>query len=397
VKHWIVLGLALAIAASTCAAAPGGPAPAGSFGVARLENGVYVGFGLVRSGQTPEPSGISDIVLPRSKTVSRVLYDQAGATYFGYRLEVDAVSGHRFRMKFRPLGDEVETDLQRRLNCPACPPPKPLPRAQPRFPAPFTVNDGDVCTLDLLSNPQTGEKIVDVIKVSGQDISGDTMRAAGDRIREALRLALAADILAARRDYTRAIAEYRKVLAINPNDPIVRNKLGLCLQWSERHEEAQRQYELALKISPSYAEAWNNLGTCYHARAKYAQAIRNYQKAVEIRPGFATGYRNMASAFFAQNRLEDGYQALQTAFRLDPTILSSGAISIQTEDAMAPTQHFFFAKINAANGKVDEAVLFLAKAFEGGFSDCSRIARDADFQKIQKDERFAQLLARYCR
>jgi len=395
VNNRILLGLVLAIGITTCAAAPA--AAAGSFGIARLENGGYVGFELVRSGQTTEPSGISDIVLARSKTVSRVLYDQAGATYFGYRLEVEAVGGHRFRLKFRPLGDDVETELRRRLNCPACPPPTPLPRAQPRFPAPFTVNDGDVCTLDLLSNPQTGEKIVDVIKVSGQDISADTMRAAGERIREALRLALAAEILAARRDYTRAIAEYRKALAINPNDPVVRNRLGLCLQWSGRHEEAQRQYEQAVKISPTYAEAWNNLGTCYHARTKYSQAIKNYQKAIDVRPGFATGYRNMASAFFAVNRLEDGYLALQTAFRLDPTTLSSGALGILTQDAMAPTQYFFFAKINAANGKVEEAVRFLGKAFEGGFRDCSLITRDTDFQKIQKDERFVQLLARFCR
>lgn len=393
----ILLALVLTILATTCMAAPAGQTPAGSFGVAKLENGAYVGFGLVRSGQTAEPSGISDIVLPRSKMVSRVLYDQAGATYFGYRLEVEALSGLRFRMKFRPLGDDIETELQKRLNCPVCPPPTALPRAQPRFPAPFVVNDGDVCTLDLLSNPQTGEKIVDVIKVSSEDISGDKMRAASDKIREALRLALAADILAARRNYPGAIAEYRKALAINANDPVVRNKLGLCLQWSGRHEEAQRQYEQAVKISPTYAESWNNLGTCYHARAKYSQALRNYQKAVEIKPGFATGYRNMASAFFAQNRLEDGYQALLTAFRLDPTTLSSGSIGIQTEDAMASTQYFFFAKITAANGKAEDAVRFLGKAFEGGFRDCSQITRDPDFQKIQKDERFVQLLARYCR
>jgi Flp pilus assembly protein TadD len=325
------------------------------------------------------------------------LYDQSGATYFGYRLEVETLSGRRFRMKFRSLGDEVAGELQRRLDCPTCPLPIALARAQPRFPAPFTINDGDVCTLDLLANPQTGEKIVDVIKVSGRDIPGDTMRAAGERIREALKLALAADILAARRNYVQAIAEYQKALKINPNDPVVRNKLGLCLQWSGRPEEAQRQYEQAIKLSPAYAEAWNNLGAYYHGRLKYGQAVKNYQKAVDTKPGFATAYRNMASAYFAQNRLEDGYQALQTAFRLDPTILSGGAVAIQTQDSMAHTQYFFFAKINAANGQVEEAVRFLAKAFERGFKDCSMISRDADFQKIQKEPSFRQLLERVCR
>jgi len=397
VNKRVVLGIVTAIGIAAFAGASYGQAPARSFGVVRLENGAYVGFGLVRSGENPDPGGISDIVLPRSRTVSRVLYDQAGATYFGYRLEVETLGNRRFRMRFRSLGDDVAGELQRRRNCPTCPLPIALARAQPRFPAPFTVSDGDVCTLDLLSNPQTGEKIVDVIKVSGKDIAGDTMRAAGDRIREALRLALAADILAARRNYVRAITEYQKALAINPNDPVVRNKLGLCLQWNGRTEDALKQYEQAVKLSPAYAEAWNNLGTYYHGRLRYGQAVKNYQKAVDIRPGFATAYRNMASAYFAQNRLEDGYRALQTAFRLDPTILSSGAIAIQAQDSMAHTQYFFFAKINAANGQVEEAVRFLSKAFERGFKDCAMISRDADFQKVQKDERFRQLLDRFCR
>ncbi len=371
-------------------------APAGGFGVARLENGVCVGFGLVQSRQPAAASAISEVVLPRSKGVSRVLYDPAGASYFGYRLDVEALAGRRYRMRFRSLGDDVESELQRRLNCPECPRPTLLPRAQPRFPAPLTVNDGDVCTLDLLLNPQTGEKIVDVIKVSGQDISRETMGAATDRIREALKLVLTADTLAARRNYPSAIAQYEKALAINPNDSGIRNRLGLCLQWSSRLEEAQRQYEQAVKLNPAYAEAWNNLGTCYHARLKYGQAIRNYQKAVQIRPGFATAYRNMGTAFFAQDRLEDGYLALQTAFRLDPSILSGGAVGIQTQHASAATQYFFFAKINAANGQAEEAVRFLSMAVEVGFKDCSLIRRDPDFQKIRKDERFKRLLAGFC-
>ncbi|RPI24421.1 MAG: tetratricopeptide repeat protein [Acidobacteria bacterium] len=395
----IVPGFLSALLAVACgqAAAAQGAASEGSFGVARLENGAFVGFALVRSGQTSGKTAISDVVLPRSKSVSRVLYDQAGAAYFGYRLEVETLGGRGYRMKFRALGDDVESELQRRFNCSNCPRPMLLPRSQPRFPAPFAVKDGDLCTLDLLVNPQTGEKIVDVIKVSGQDISPETMRAATDKIREALRLALLADTLVARRDYTRAITEYQKALAINPNDPVVNNKLGLCLQWSGRLDEAQKQYEQAVKLNPGYAEAWNNLGTCFHARLRYGQAIKNYQKAVEMRPSFATAYRNMGSAYFSQNRLEEGYVALQAAFRLDPAILSGTAIGFQTQDAAAATQHFFFAKINAANGQVEEAVRFLGMAFDRGFRDCSMITRDADFQKIQKDERFQRLLSRFCR
>jgi len=373
-------------------------ASAGSFGVAKLENGAYVGFSLVRSGQTPATGAISDVVLPRSKSVSRVLYDQAGAAYFGYRLEVEGLGGHRYRMKFRSLGDDIESELQRRLNCPTCPRPTLLPRAQSRFPEPLTVKDGDICTLDLLQNPQTGEKIVDVIRVSDQDISRETMRLAADRIREALRLTLVADTQAARRNFPRAIAEYEKALAINPNDPVVRNRLGLCLQWSGRLEEAQKQYEQAVKLNSSYAEAWNNLGSCYHTRQKYGQAIKNYQKAIDVKPGFATAYRNMGSAYFSQNRLEEGYQALQTAFRLDPAILSaSSAGGMQTRDATAATQYFFFAKISAANGQVDDAIRFLRMAFERGYKDCLTLSRDADFSRIQKEARFKELMSTFCR
>lgn len=230
-------------------------------------------------------------------------------------------------------------------------------------------------------NPQTGEKIVDVIMVSSQTISRETMRLAAERTREAITHMQRGDNLAARGNTEGAIVEYQKALAINPNDAVIQNKLGICFQRGGQVDLAQRQYEQAVRLNARYAEAWNNLGSCYHARGKYKQAIKYYEKAIDNKPSFAAAYKNMGTAYFAQGRFEEGYQALQAAFRLDPTVLEAGsALGILATDMGAAVQYFYFAKLSAAYGQMDAAIDFLKKAVARGFKDCDRITQDPDFR-----------------
>ncbi len=364
-----------------------------SFAVARLENGATVGFAMMRTGAASPGEAIGEVVFPRSNTVSRVLYDQASGAYFGYRLEVDSVQTNRYRIVFTPLPDSVASGLQRHMRCPTCPRPALLAGSMPRFPEPMTVLEGAVCTVDLLVNPRTGEKIIDVLMVSLNAVTRENMKEATAKIREGFRLTLAGDSLAARGNLKGAIAEYERAAANNPNDAVVRNRLGIIYQRNGDIDKAQKQFELAVNLNPRFAEAWNNIGSCYHAHGKFKQAIRYYRKAIESKPGLATTHRNIASAYFAQRRFEDGYEALQAAFRLDPSILESpDPFGIKAFDANAAAQYFFFAKVTAANGQLDTALDFLRKAAASGFKEWDSIARDPDFGKLKADPRYQELL-----
>src|SRR6185503_5207330 len=108
------------------------------------------------------------IALARSDGVSRVLIDRESRAYFGYRVVAGAPAGGRVRLAFQSLPDDVDAALQRRLACNGCPPATRLAPAKPRFPPPQLTGDGEVVRLELLTNPKSGERIIDVIKVSSR-------------------------------------------------------------------------------------------------------------------------------------------------------------------------------------------------------------------------------------
>ena len=105
--------------------------------LATLENGASIGFALVRTGAQGPGGAIGEAALPRSNSVSRVLWDRESGAYFGYRVEVERRAGARpFRVVFKPLDrGAVERELKQRNNCPSCPAPSPLGNAGAAVPA----------------------------------------------------------------------------------------------------------------------------------------------------------------------------------------------------------------------------------------------------------------------
>jgi Tfp pilus assembly protein PilF len=367
--------------------------PRASIALATLDGGVSVGFALVRSGREEIGESLGGVVLGGSRGVSRVIVDREEGAFFGYRLEVERLAGSRqFRVGIRPLPAGVEKEIEARLPCPACPTPAPLAGYQPRFPPSQTVNDGASLSVDLMVNPASGERIIDVVTVASRGVTQDGMRAAAERIAAAVEAARKADYLVARGAYDEAIEALRGAAAINPSDAALWNKMGICYQTVRRPALAEEQYQKALKINPQYAEVWNNLGSLDHGRGRFKQAIRSYEKAISLRPSFATAYKNLASAQFALGRFEEGFHALQEAFRIDPSALqSTSGVGVGVTGMSPATEAFYFAKTYAANGQVDSALAFLMKAVASGFKDFDRVAKDPDFKAVVRDPRFVEL------
>ncbi|HXK10079.1 MAG TPA: tetratricopeptide repeat protein [Vicinamibacteria bacterium] len=377
--------------AAACLAAAAAPAEE-RFAFATLENGASIGFALVRTGETGPSETMGSAALPRSNSVSRVLWDRESGAYFGYRVEVERKDGPRpFRVSFKALDrGVVERELKQRGDCPACPPPAPLGTG-PRFPAPQLLAEGEALTLELLANPTTGDRILDVVRVSGRPVSDDAMRTGAARALEGQQAVRRASAHVARGRYGAAAEEYRKALDVAPNDASVHNKLGVCYQQLGNDAMARREYDRALEIDPGYAEAWNNVGTLEQARRRFKAAVRAYKKAIDAKPGLATPWKNLGNAYLALDQVQEAFEAYQEAFRLDPTIVESQGPGIPAAGLDAATQSFYLAKLLAANKQKDAAIEFLRRAKESGFRDFSRVRSDPDFREVVADPRFKEL------
>ena len=200
-----------------------------------------------------------------------------------------------------------------------------------------------------------------------------------------------AAVLAARQDWTGAIAAYREAIAKSPSDPALYNRLGICHQHKGDAKAARKAYQKALDIRGDYPEAWNNLGTIDHARGKYKQAIAAYSRAIQAKPLDATFHKNLGAAWLARGEVERALEAWNEAFRLDPASFESAAGGVPAAGIDVAGQYYLYAKLLAARGETEKALEYLVKAHAAGFRDFGKIEADRDFVTIVADPRYASL------
>ncbi len=200
------------------------------------------------------------------------------------------------------------------------------------------------------------------------------------------------DLAMAHQEYLRAIDAYSQV---PDKTAVIWNKLGMAYHHLFAVDEARRDYERALRLRPDYAEALNNLGAIYYARKNYKKAIRYYRKAIAFDPQSATVYSNLGTAWFARGKTTDGIEAYRTAFALDPMVFASDSALLVNEGLDSherALQDFCLARLFAASGRNEEAIDFLRKALDEGFSDRKKILADQTFASLRATPEFARLM-----
>lgn len=200
------------------------------------------------------------------------------------------------------------------------------------------------------------------------------------------------DLAMAHQEYLQAIAAYSQV---PEKSAVIWNKLGMAYHHLFAVDEARHNYERALHIRPDYPEALNNLGAIYYAKKNYKKSIRYYQKAIALDPRSAPVYSNLGTAWFARGKTEQGIEAYRTAFALDSRVFDSTS-SLLVDEALPAhdraLQDFCLARLYAASGKNEEAIEFLRKALDEGFSDRKRILDDQTLATLRATPEFAQLM-----
>ena len=204
-----------------------------------------------------------------------------------------------------------------------------------------------------------------------------------------------ADIFMARKSYDDAADYYYRALKQgNFKNSLLWNKLGIAYQNQLKYKNSRNAYKKALRLNREYAEAWNNMGTTYFMQKKPKKSVKYYRKAIELNPDNATFHLNLGISCYQMKKYSEAVEQYRAALMIDPNVLfrrSHVGTVMQTRGT--DTQFYFYlAKVFASLGRPEEAVRYLRRAFEDGFTDQKKVEKDADFQKISKYPAFVELM-----
>jgi type IV pilus assembly protein PilF len=119
---------------------------------------------------------------------------------------------------------------------------------------------------------------------------------------------------------TQALAELIKANDLDPNNPVIRNVLGVAYLEKGMVPQAINQFEKALYLDPNYVEVHNNLGTALLRDQRVKEAISEFNKALE-NPMYPTPhfvYYNLGQAYFILKEFEKARENYLEAVKISP-------------------------------------------------------------------------------
>jgi len=97
----------------------------------------------------------------------------------------------------------------------------------------------------------------------------------------------------------KAMTEFKKVLDMDPANPLAHNNMGIIYKRKGLYVTAIDEFKQALEGMPNYYKTFNNLGNVYYERQYYDEAEKFYLKCLKVKPDFAECYWNLALCYEA--------------------------------------------------------------------------------------------------
>jgi len=111
-------------------------------------------------------------------------------------------------------------------------------------------------------------------------------------------------------DYGSAVAHFRKGVALDPDDPSLRQKLGTALSLSGDARGALEQFKETVRRSPGFAQAHYSLGVLLAQDGRLMEALDEFAAAVRLDPEFPQARYGYALALAQTKRYEEARKQL---------------------------------------------------------------------------------------
>jgi len=120
----------------------------------------------------------------------------------------------------------------------------------------------------------------------------------------------------AQEDFDQAVAAYRRLLELMPNDVVAANNLAYALLMSGGNlDEALAQARSAVEQRPANPSFLHTLGLVLLRKGELEQSHRNLKLAVELRPGNPTFLLDFGQVLVARGDVAEGKESIQLALQ----------------------------------------------------------------------------------
>jgi adenylate cyclase len=205
-------------------------------------------------------------------------------------------------------------------------------------------------------------------------------------------------------DWQGAAADFKRALALDPNNAELLSSYSQTLFFNGHQEEAIVLARKATVIDPLSLEIWHNLGLLLFCSGQESEARLAWQHAFDINPGarwpnYLVGYLDLTEGKNESARTH--FRASDEPFRLTGTAMLEHTLghAPESEQALdvlktkyAAGSAFQIATVHSWRGEKDHAFEWLDRAYEQHDAGMPRLRYDPTLSGLHDDPRFAALV-----
>jgi adenylate cyclase len=121
-----------------------------------------------------------------------------------------------------------------------------------------------------------------------------------------------------KRHHEKAIAEYERAIALNPNAAAAHAWLGIALNYVGRPEDAIRSFKKAMRLNPIPPSFYLvNLGRSYRMVGQYEDSIATYKKVFDSAPNNLLAHAGLTATYSLAGRLDEARGQAVEVLRVD--------------------------------------------------------------------------------
>jgi tetratricopeptide (TPR) repeat protein len=120
-----------------------------------------------------------------------------------------------------------------------------------------------------------------------------------------------------------AIAEYQRVIKLDPANGPAHNALGYIYLRQKNYAAAESYFKKYVDVAPGDPNPHDSLGDYYSARGRLDQAMAEFEKALEVNPRFSVSRFKLAQVCEKQRRHEEAIHHYETLLALAPAFIKA--------------------------------------------------------------------------